>query len=116
MKAFFTVCAMLFFTFGISQNVQPIAEEISSNVYIVSYFHDNGKVSHQGKNIDGKNNGVWQSYDENGKLIAIGEFVNGKKTGVWKFYTNNEVNEVLYVENLITEVKKLQKTALVVKD
>lgn len=115
MKALMTICGLLFLSFGFAQEVKPTAEEIAPDTYKVKYFHDNGKVMHEGNFVDGKSNGIWKSYNENGELIAEGSFKDGKKAGLWNFYKGNEVSSVTYDENTIAEVKKFYTNNLAIK-
>ena len=60
MKALMTICGLLFLSFGFAQEVKPTAEEIAPDTYRVKYYHDNGKVMHEGNYVDGKSNGLWK--------------------------------------------------------
>ena len=115
MKVLMTICGLLFISFGFSQEIKPTAEEIAPDTYKVKYYHNNGKVMHEGNYIDGKSNGLWKSYDENGNLIAEGSFKDGKKEGLWNFYKGEEVSSVSYNTNSIAEIKNSTPNHLAVK-
>jgi antitoxin component YwqK of YwqJK toxin-antitoxin module len=100
MKVLMTICGLLFISFGFSQEIKPTAEEIAPDTYKVKYYHNNGKVMHEGNYIDGKSNGLWKSYDEE---------------GLWNFYKGEEVSSVSYNTNSIAEIKKFYTNHLAVK-
>ena len=101
--------------FGFAQEVEPTAEEIAPNVLKVTFYHTNGKVMHQGNYVDGKSNGLWKSYDAAGKLVSEGSFKQGKKVGLWNFYTTKEISAVVYNDNVVANVKKINTNALAEK-
>lgn len=116
MKNLVLVLVSLFTTtLLVAQNTEPILTEINSKTSNVKFYHDNGKIMHEGNYIDGKASGIWKSYDEDGKLIAEGTFENGKKVGLWNFYSNDIHSEVIYNNNTIAEVNKFTRNGLVKK-
>ena len=45
-----------------------------------SEYYENGQLAQTGFLLDGKNHGVWQSYDINGIKKSKGVFLKGKKS------------------------------------
>jgi antitoxin component YwqK of YwqJK toxin-antitoxin module len=49
-------------------------------------YHENGRVSSEGKYVDGLEEGMWRDYHKNGQLAAEGTYVHGKEHGYWRFW------------------------------
>ena len=56
---------------------------------MIYLYHDNGKLSFEGENINGKCNGFGKAYYQNGKLKYMGEFLDGEYNGKGREYFQN---------------------------
>lgn len=53
------------------------------------FYFPNGKLSSEGKLLDGKPEGIWKAYYENGQLKSVGNRINHLLEGAWKFYSDS---------------------------
>lgn len=53
---------------------------------LVQYFHQNGKVSSEGRIVNGKPEGWWRNFHDNGVLRSEGGRTAGKLDSLWRFY------------------------------
>ena len=81
-------------------------EQLSSNIFKVTYFHDNGEVREVGFYKDNQMYGEWNTFNEDGQLIAEGFFNENKKVGTWKFYNaaGIEIGAVQFVDDIRADV------------
>lgn len=78
-----------------------------------SEYHQNGQLAQTGFLLNGKNHGVWQSFDINGIKKSKGVFSKGKKVDRWFFWNNGELLEVDYKNNIVQNVVKWGKSELI---
>ena len=71
-----------------------------------SEYYENGQLAQTGFLLDGKNHGVWQSYDINGIKKSKGVFLKGKKVDRWFFWNNGQLLEVDYKNNIVQSAIK----------
>lgn len=94
MKTITLILALFVGIFTYAQNDVKIVKE--GDLYKVTYFHDNGKVSQTGFiDANKKMQGTWISYTVTGEKKSTGEYKDGQKTGTWFFGKNT---------NLVTQV------------
>ena len=48
--------------------------------------YDNGKTRYRGKNLGGKAHGAWKFFRRDGSLMRSGSFDQGRQVGVWRTY------------------------------
>ena len=48
--------------------------------------YDNGKVRYRGANLEGKMHGPWKFFRRDGTLMRSGLFENGKQIGLWRTF------------------------------
>ena len=81
MKKYFIY--IIFFTFGSSlgQDKKP-KRILTQQGEIIKFeeYHDNGILSQTGYFLDGKNHGIWMSYNSQGIRLSKGVYDKGKKT------------------------------------
>ena len=73
-------------------------------------FYPNGQVLQTGYFLNGKNHGIWSSYNQDGTKKAEGAFENGKKTDAWFFWNDAILIEVTYKNNRIQKAIQWDKS------
>jgi antitoxin component YwqK of YwqJK toxin-antitoxin module len=73
-------------TSGIYSNCQLVKEQQGD---ILTYYHLDGKIKAQGKNIDSLFQGKWVFYKKVGFLWNVGHFKDHQKHGQWIRYHDN---------------------------
>ncbi|MEZ4915378.1 MAG: hypothetical protein R2836_00135 [Chitinophagales bacterium] len=63
------------------------------------FVYQNDKLIEKGILVNGKREGVWQSFDDEGRITAEASFAEGKKNGVWLIYDNASLKYVLHYQN-----------------
>lgn len=63
------------------------------------FVYENGNLVEKGLLVNGKREGVWQSFDDMGRLITEASFAEGKKNGVWLIYNQTTLKYVLHYQN-----------------
>lgn len=76
-------------------------------------YHDNGELSQTGYFLDGKNHGVWVSYDRYGVKRSKGVFSQGKKVDRWFFWNEGALLEVDYKDNILQSAIKWGNAELI---
>ena len=71
-----------------------------------SEYYENGQLAQTGFLLDGKNHGVWQSFDINGAKKSKGVFFKGNKVDRWFFWNNGQLLEVDYKNNEVQSAIK----------
>ncbi len=97
------------FAFGslIAQEKEPKRTYIQEGELIhFKEFHDNGELSQTGYFLEGKNHGVWVSFDREGVKRSKGVFSNGKKVDRWFFWNEGVLLEVDYKDNVVQSATK----------
>lgn len=81
-------------------------EQLSSNLFKVTYFHDNGEVREIGFYKDSQMYGQWNTFSEEGQLLTEGYFMDNKKVGTWKFYDmdGQQIGAVQFVDDIRSDV------------
>ena len=64
----------------------------------LSPFYQNGLPRFKGEYLDGEMHGDWEFYRKDGTLMRSGEFDQGKQVGVWRTFdrTGKRVSEKLF--------------------
>lgn len=63
------------------------------------FVYQDGNLIEKGIIVNGKREGVWQSFDEVGRITAEASFADGKKNGVWLIYKETKLQYVLHYQN-----------------
>lgn len=102
------------------------AQDTKKNSYILdgdlieaTLYHDNGAIAQTGYYTqDNKLTGEWVSFDANGNKTAVAHYNNGEKVGTWYFFSDNNIQEVTYMDARISKVKtwKPNNTQLLVSN
>jgi antitoxin component YwqK of YwqJK toxin-antitoxin module len=111
MKKYIIMGALLVSGMISANNIEPKLEAFGDLVK-VTYYYDNGQVQQTGFFKDGRLEGQWVAYDASGNKKSIGEYSHGIKTGKWVFWTDATLNEVTYVDNTVSSVKKWKQEAV----
>ncbi len=107
MKKLVVLLIMLTVAFSYAQDKKEPKLEKKGDMTLVTYYHDNGKISQTGMfNSEGKVHGEWKSYDLSGNKVALGNYENGSKVGKWFFWEGNSLKEVDYIDSRIVSVNQ----------
>ena len=110
MKKYFIY--IIFFTFGssLAQDKKP-KRILTQQGEIIKFeeYHDNGILSQTGYFLDGKNHGIWMSYNSQGIKLSKGVYDKGKKTDRWFFWNEGILIEVDYKDNIVQSATKWDK-------
>lgn len=97
------------FTFGslVAQETEPKRTFVQEGDLIhFNEYHDNGELSQTGYFLEGKNHGVWVSFDRQGVKRSKGVFSKGKKVDRWFFWNEGVLLEVDYKDNVVQSAIK----------
>lgn len=110
------VALLLIGMFTISLGAQEIEPKFEKEGKLVkaTYYHDNGEIAQTGFYLNDKLHGEWKMYDSEGNKIAMGQYDKGSRTGKWFFWEGQELQEVAYLDNQITNIKKWKNAETVV--
>lgn len=95
MLAFFGLNAQEVYT---TINKEIVLEKVSKNSDL-AFVYQNKVLVEKGILVNGKREGVWQSFNENGTLITEASFSKGMKNGVWNIYENADLKYILHYQN-----------------
>jgi antitoxin component YwqK of YwqJK toxin-antitoxin module len=87
------------------------AQEVNPNGFN-KFYYPNGKVSSEGRMLNGKPDGYWKTYYENGNLKSEGNRRNLQLDSTWKFYNDKGVlsQEYMYRDGKKNGLKKTYDT------
>lgn len=107
MKNILSLIVIVFLTtVAVAQDVKKNSYILNGDVIEATLYHDNGAIAQTGfYNQDNKLTGEWVSYDTNGNKTAVAKYNNGEKVGTWYFFTDNNIQEVSYMDARISKVK-----------
>jgi len=54
-----------------------------------TYYYPNGSIASSGELVNGKPNGIWETFYPNGMVRSKGEWKNGELNGYWEFFDSN---------------------------
>jgi antitoxin component YwqK of YwqJK toxin-antitoxin module len=85
---------------GVSANVEKevVLEKVEKNIDM-AFVYQNAVLIEKGLLVNGKREGVWQSFNENGTLATEASFSKGLKNGVWNIYQGSNLKYVLHYQN-----------------
>lgn len=105
MKNLWIVLALVFsFNLASAQSTSSsvekdvILEKLDKNTQMAFVYQD-GVLIEKGLLVNGKREGVWQSFTENGTLATEASFSKGMKNGVWNIYEGASLKYVLHYQN-----------------
>lgn len=104
------------FTFGsiVAQENEPRRSFVQEGELIqYKEYHDNGVLSQKGYFLEGKNHGIWVSYDREGVKRSEGVFSKGKKIDRWLFWKEGALLEVDYKNNVVQTAIKWGSAELI---
>lgn len=81
-----------------SMEKDVVLEKVDKNTQM-AFVYQNGVLIEKGLLVNGKREGVWQSFTENGKLATEASFSKGMKNGVWNIYEGASLKYVLHYQN-----------------
>ena len=73
-------------------------------------FYQNGQIAQTGYFLNGKNHGLWTSYNPDGTKKAEGNFKNGKKVDAWFFWNDAVLIEVTFKNNSVFKAIQWDKS------
>lgn len=100
------IIAVMFFGFSSLQAQQEagqvskktVFQKIDKNSHLAFVYLDEVLVE-KGMLVNGKREGVWQSFNENGTISTEASFSKGLKNGVWNIYEGADLKYVLHYQN-----------------
>jgi antitoxin component YwqK of YwqJK toxin-antitoxin module len=105
MKNLLVIAAVLLMFMGLnaqgtsaSVDKEVVLEKIDKNTEM-AFIYQNTFLIEKGLLVNGKREGVWQSFTENGSLAAEASFSKGLKNGVWNIYEEADLKYVLHYQN-----------------
>ena len=99
-------------TFFDNGNVKSRYEYANSQTYSFSNFFISGKLMETGSFYNGKQDGVWATYNEAGIKTAEAFFKMGNKTGEWRIFDDlgilrykitHDSNKIVHASNFDTD-------------
>ncbi len=109
MKKTYIIISFILFSsalFAQTQNNKKI--EKVGDLYEVTVYYDNGKVMQHGfLSNNRKLHASWESYYEDGSRKCIATYSNGVKVGTWFYFDKGKKTKVIYDDNKIISVEKL---------
>ncbi|MBL6875679.1 MAG: hypothetical protein ISR01_02715 [Chitinophagales bacterium] len=97
--------SILFFSFnlhaqlkndGISKKI--VLEKIDKKTHS-AVIYDEDIVTESGIIVNGKREGVWQSFNPDGSVAIEASFSKGMKNGIWNIYENSTLKYVIHYQN-----------------
>jgi len=80
----------------------------TGDLYEVTIYYDNGKIMQHGfLSKDKKLHASWESYNEDGSRKCVATYNHGVKVGTWFYYLDGKKTKVVYDNNKIISVEKL---------
>lgn len=112
MKHFIYISLLAFGSLLAQENTPKRTYVQEGELIKFSEYHDNGELSQTGYFLEGKNHGIWVSYDRQGIKLSKGVFSKGKKVDRWFFWNQGALLEVDYKDNLVQRATKWGKSEL----
>lgn len=105
MKAYILTLVLLFSSSVIAQNETGLKTVMQKEGKLtkVSVFHENGQLAQEGYLKNNLLHGKWIKYSTEGKLVCVGNYIRGKRNGTWLFWDKNDLTEVEFKNNKITQ-------------
>jgi antitoxin component YwqK of YwqJK toxin-antitoxin module len=75
-------------------------------------YFKNGQIAQTGYFLNGKNHGLWTSYNQDGSKKSEGTFENGKKVDAWFFWDKTILIEVTFKDNMIEHAIQWDKSEI----
>jgi antitoxin component YwqK of YwqJK toxin-antitoxin module len=75
-------------------------------------YFKNGQIAQTGYFLNGKNHGLWTSYNQDGSKKSEGTFENGKKVDDWFFWDKTILIEVTFKDNMIEHAIQWDKSEI----
>jgi len=109
MKKLYSFLFLLFFSsFLFSQKYKNIKIEQIGDLFDVTIYYDNEKIMQHGfLSKNKKLHASWESYNEDGSRACVATYNNGVKVGTWFYYDNGKKTKVIYDNNKIISVEKM---------
>ncbi len=79
-------------------NKETVLESIDKNTDLAMVYLD-GNLVEKGVLVNGKREGVWQSFNSDGTIATEASFSKGLKNGVWNIYEDEDLKYVLHYQN-----------------
>ena len=105
MKNLIVAAGLLLMFLGV--NAQGVISNIDKDVALqkvtknsdMAFVYQNEVLIEKGLLVNGKREGVWQSFNQNGTLASEASFSKGLKNGVWNIYEGSDLKYVLHYQN-----------------
>ena len=75
-----------------------VVEKVDKNTSM-AFVYQNDILLEKGLLVNGKREGVWQSFNADGTLTTEASFSKGVKNGVWNIYDGADLKYVLHYQN-----------------
>jgi antitoxin component YwqK of YwqJK toxin-antitoxin module len=100
------VFAALFLMF-VGLNAQGVSASVDKDIVLekvdknseMAFVYQSDVLIEKGLLVNGKREGVWQSFNDNGTLATEASFSKGLKNGVWNIYEGADLKYVLHYQN-----------------
>lgn len=79
-------------------NKETVLQSIDKNTDL-AFVYLNGDLIEKGVLVNGKREGVWQSFNSDGTIATEASFSKGLKNGVWNIYEDAGLKYVLHYQN-----------------
>lgn len=109
MKKLLLIFVLGFFTATLySQQTNLPKKEKKGDLTEITLYYDNGEIMQHGfYNELGELHGGWESYYMDGARKCVAFYDKGVKVGTWSFWNNGIQTNVVYVNNKIIGVEKI---------
>ncbi|MDV7186194.1 nicotinic acid mononucleotide adenyltransferase [Lutibacter sp. TH_r2] len=107
------IILFIFFIIAITsyaQNTSLKTIEEKGNLLEVKLYYDTGELMQFGfyTNKEKLLHGCWESFNKDGSRQCVAFYNKGIKVGTWMYYKGNEITRVVYENNKITSVEKME--------
>jgi len=109
MKKMFILISLIFFSSAVfSQTNERRKIEKVGDLFEVTIYNKDGKIIQHGfLSKDEKLHASWESFYEDGTRKCIATYSHGAKVGTWFYYDKGKKTKVIYENNKIVHVEKL---------
>jgi len=118
MKNIFFIIVLILFTSTIyAQKTHLPKIEQKGDLKEVTVYYDNGEIMQHGFYTEsGKLHGGWESYNIDGTRKCVAFYDKGVKVGKWNYWMNGVQTNVVYDNNKIINIEKVDPGSEQVKN
>ncbi len=107
-KLYLILSFFLFSSILFAQKKKDMKVEQVGDIFEVTIYYDNGQIMQHGfLSKNEKLHASWESYNEDGSRKCIATYDKGVKVGTWFYYDKGKKTKVIYDNNKIILVEKL---------